>query len=133
MDENKMRHLEFIQNVISRMAQNSFLLKGWTVTLVSALFIFANTKDIDNSYLIVAYIPIFFFWILDSYFLHEEKLFRKMYDSVRIKLEKDIDFEMNPSIFKGEVDSWLEVVVSKTLILFYLPIFGVILIALFYL
>ncbi len=128
-----MRHLEFIQNVISRMAQNSFLLKGWTVTLVSALFIFANTKDIDNSYLIVAYIPIFFFWILDSYFLHEEKLFRKMYDSVRIKLEKDIDFEMNPSIFKGEVDSWLEVVVSKTLILFYLPIFGVILIALFYL
>lgn len=131
MEENKVKHLEFIQSVINRMAQNSFLLKGWTVTIVSALFLFANTKETDSSYLIVAYIPIFFFWLLDSYFLHQEKLFRKMYDSVRMKLERDIDYEMNPAIFKSNVDSWLAVVISKTLFLFYFPIMGVILLAMF--
>ncbi len=31
--EQKIKHLEFIQAAINRMAGNSFLLKGWTVTL----------------------------------------------------------------------------------------------------
>lgn len=42
--EEKMRHLEMIQNVISRMASNSFLLKGWTVTLVVGLLAFATSR-----------------------------------------------------------------------------------------
>jgi hypothetical protein len=33
----KEKHLELIQAVISRMAGNSFLLKGWSVTLAAAL------------------------------------------------------------------------------------------------
>jgi len=36
--ENKPKHLEFIQGVINRLSTNSFLLKGWSVVLVSALF-----------------------------------------------------------------------------------------------
>jgi hypothetical protein len=39
MDENKRKHLEFIQGVITRMNTSSFLIKGWTITLVSALFL----------------------------------------------------------------------------------------------
>ena len=39
--EQKMKHLEFIQNVITRMNSNSFLIKGWAITLVSALFALA--------------------------------------------------------------------------------------------
>ena len=34
-DENKRKHLEFIQQVITRMNANSFLIKGWAVTLGS--------------------------------------------------------------------------------------------------
>ena len=30
--ENKRKHLEFIQSVINRMAENSFLVQGWCVT-----------------------------------------------------------------------------------------------------
>jgi len=36
--EAKIKHLELIQTVISRMARNSFILKGWGVTLISAIF-----------------------------------------------------------------------------------------------
>ena len=35
---NKHKHLELIQGVINRLSTNSFLLKGWSVVLVSALF-----------------------------------------------------------------------------------------------
>ena len=35
---NKLKHLEFIQRVINRMASNLFFLRGWTVTLIAALF-----------------------------------------------------------------------------------------------
>ena len=36
--ENKQKHLELIQGVINRLSSNSFLLKGWSVVLISALF-----------------------------------------------------------------------------------------------
>jgi len=36
------------------MANNSFLLKGWSVTLVAALFALA-AKDSDKKYIVVAY------------------------------------------------------------------------------
>lgn len=44
MNEKKLKHLEFLQNVITRMNSNSFMIKGWAITLVSALFVLA-AKD----------------------------------------------------------------------------------------
>jgi hypothetical protein len=39
--ESKLKHLEFIQAAISRMAANSSLFKGWAVTIAAALSAFA--------------------------------------------------------------------------------------------
>ena len=39
--ENKQKHLEFIQSAVGRMASNLFLLNGWMITLIAALFAFA--------------------------------------------------------------------------------------------
>jgi hypothetical protein len=61
MNENKLKHLEFIQNVITRLNGNSFLIKGWSVTIVAALFALA-AKDSDTRLLLVAYVPVFAFW-----------------------------------------------------------------------
>lgn len=58
--ESKIKHLEMIQNVISRMARNSFALKGWAVTLIAGIFALAG-KDTDKFYFLVAYIPIIIF------------------------------------------------------------------------
>lgn len=44
MNEKKLKHLEFIQNIVTRMNANSFVIKGWSVTLVSALFALAADK-----------------------------------------------------------------------------------------
>ena len=64
-----------IQNIISRMANNSFLLKGWTVTLVAGIFAISS-KEADKIYFLIAYIPVFVFWGLDSYYLLQERLYR---------------------------------------------------------
>lgn len=116
--EKKLKHLEMLQAVISRMAHNSFLLKGWNVVLVSAIFVLASSES--RSHLVfLAYLPTAAFWLLDGYFLRQERLFRKLYDKVRAMGDDDIDFSMNTTPIDAEVASWLTVAVSRTLLLFH--------------
>ncbi len=91
--EQKMKHLELIQGVINRMANNSFLLKGWVVTLVVGILALAS-KDTDKQYFWIAYIPILMFWFLDAYYLQQERLYRSLYEKVRKTKNKDIDFSL---------------------------------------
>ena len=116
--ENKRKHLELIQGVINRLAQSSFLLKGWSVILVSSLFALA-AKDRNPLFVYLAYLPTLSFWALDASFLHQERLFRALYESVRQKEEDRIDFGMSTVSVEGGVSSWPRVVVSRTLLLFH--------------
>ncbi len=93
-NDNKIKHLEMVQDVIKRMASNSFILKGWAVTLVAGIMALAE-KDTDKKYFLVAYIPIIIFWLLDSYYLLQERLYRKLYKKVCSTEEKDIDFSLS--------------------------------------
>jgi len=124
--EKKLKHLEFIQLTIIRMAANSFLIKAWSVTIVAALFAISvgGTKD----YLLIAYLPLISFWILDAYYLRQEKLYRGLYDSVRNTAEKDITFSLNTADVKN-VENWFQVCRSTTIELFYGPILLVLMIA----
>ena len=81
--ENKVAHLEMIQRVITRMASNSFLIKRWSVTLVAALFAL-TAVNMNVLFTCLAFFPIFMFWALDAYFLRQDRLFRKLYDHVRL-------------------------------------------------
>ena len=69
--ENKRKHLELIQGVINRLSTNSFLLKGWSVVLVSALFAL-SASDSRPAFVLLAYIPASIFWGLDGFFLWQE-------------------------------------------------------------
>lgn len=59
--EAKLKHLEFIQNTITRMAHNSFLLKGWATTLVVSIF-GLNKSDIDFRIVLIAMFLTLMFW-----------------------------------------------------------------------
>lgn len=123
-DEKRIKYLEMIQNIINRMANNSFLLKGWSVVLVSALFVLA-AKDANISFVCLAYFPALAFWVLDGYFLCQERLFRALYDYVRGLTEDKIDFSMDTSVVKDKVVPWGKVIFSNTLRIFH----GVILVS----
>ena len=117
--QNKQKHLEFIQSAVGRMASNLFLLKGWTITLIAALFALA-AKDSDKTYFLIAYLPALMFWTLDGYFLSQERRFRALYDHVRKLDESDIDFSMDTSAFKSETrNRWLGAMFSGTLLIYY--------------
>jgi hypothetical protein len=126
--ESKLKHMEMVQNIINRMAANSFLIKGWCVTLVSAVFVLA-AKDSNTTFVAVAFFPVIIFWILDAYYLWQERLFRKLYDKVCSTNKDAIDFSLNPAPYTKEVASWLQVARSRTLVLFYCAIIVAILLA----
>ena len=126
----KLKHLELIQNAINRLANSSFFLKGWTVIFVAAVLGFA-AKDSKPMYVWLAMIPAVFFWGLDSFYLTQERRFRRLYDAVRDTDESEIDFSMETDPFKQNWDR-LKAFVSKTLLFFYLPILLVIAIVLFW-
>lgn len=117
--DNKLKHLDFIQASISRVAGNTFILKGWSITLIAALFVL-SAKDSDKIYALLAYYPIVIFWILDGYFLSIERRFRSLYDRVRQKSEADIDFSMDTRDFASESgNTWLGAMFSQTLVIYY--------------
>lgn len=81
MEGQKIKHLEMIQGIITRMNQNSFMLKGWMITIVSALLaIYADKGNIG--YLIISIFPILVFWFLDAYYLQQERKFRGIYSDI---------------------------------------------------
>lgn len=123
--ENKHKHLEFIQSIISRMSGNLFFLRGWTITLITALLAFL-IKGTSASYVIYFLIVlILVFWILDGYFLSQEKLFRDLYNHVRKLKEEEIDFSMDTSEYKKyKKNTLVYAMFSPTILVFYLPLMG---------
>lgn len=119
--EKKIKHLEMIQNIITRLANNSFSLKGWTVIFIAAVLGFA-IKESNSNYIPLVLFSIFAFWGLDGYYLRQEKLFRALYDKVRKLDEQDINFEMDTSSIEKEIGSWQSICFSRTILGFYGPI-----------
>jgi len=132
MTDDQRKHLEFIQNIITRMNTNSFQIKEWTVILVSALLaLYASTK---NPFFILAGVfPAIIFWFLDTYYLTQERKFRGLYNDVAGVTDnsKDIKlYEMRPDLYIGGKYSYCNVFFSVTILILYLSII-IILIGLF--
>ena len=118
--EKVVKHLEMTQAVINRLGRNSFLLKSWSMIILVAAMVLITRENLQNSYFVlILFFPIAGFWILDGYFLWQERLFRKIYDEIRE--QTDTDFKMDIGKHKGQPKcSWISAVFSITLILFYL-------------
>ena len=124
MNENiefKIRHLEMIQGLISRMASNSFMLKGWAITLVAGVFAL-SAKDANSLYFLIAYVPIILFWFLDSHYLQMERQFKVLYKAVANNDKCDTQFKLErPKANWAEETCYLQSLISRTEELFYIP------------
>ena len=117
--EQVVRHLEMIQGVINRLGHDSFLIKGWSMAILAAGIISITRSELQGGFMILAFlIPIFGFWVLDGYFLWQERLFRKVYDEIR--KQETTDFAMNVMKHRNKPKcSWMASMFSVTLNLFY--------------
>lgn len=111
MNDRVVTHLQMIQEIINRLSGNSFLLKGWYITIVGTLSAFAVQSKNPLYFSLAAFLAIPF-WFLDAYYLRLERLYRKLYDDVRV--QPSTDFSMNTKVFVPGVHSWLRVMGSKT-------------------
>ncbi len=95
--ESKMKinekHLDHIQAVITRHNSNSFMIKGWTITICTAILAIAGTWK-EPLLSLIALVPIIVFWILDSFYLANERCFVSLYNAatngykLKVKNEK---------------------------------------------
>lgn len=115
--EAKLKHLDFIQGVISRMATNSFLFKGWAITVASGLSAFGIADD-RAGVLALGLVSTVLFWALDGYYLWLEREFRHLYSRVAAMPESTIDFAMEIEK-RDAAANWMKTCGRKHLSLFY--------------
>ena len=124
MKEEKLKHLEFIQNIITRHNSNSFQLKGLCITIVAAILaIYASNAQKES--LIVAIASTLLFWFLDTYYLQQERKLRGLYNDVAgLSSSPKVlrDFEIRPDLYVGNKYSYTKVFFSKTISSLYIAI-----------
>ena len=127
-EPERIRHLELLQAVISRLANEAALIRGWALTVSAAFFGFA-ARSLSWRIAAVGMLPVVAFWGLNTYYLRAERRYRSLYDRVRSHDASVEPFSMDASDEK--VGSTWEVARSSTLLPFYGLIFvvGTILIA----
>ncbi len=117
LSPERIKHLEFIQNVITRLGNSSFLIKGWALTIAAAFFAVTAGK-LNWKISLTALVPVLAFWFLDGYFLWQERLFRCLYDDVRQPDSNVETLSMDPRPYRSQV-GWVSTTFSATLLAFY--------------
>lgn len=83
----RLKVMDHQQATIQRLAGNAFLIKGWAITLASALLGIA-LKDDSRSMAAVAFLavlPTLCFWLLDAYYLAAERAMRGLYGTLAVQ------------------------------------------------
>ena len=93
------KEIDLIQACINRMAQNSFMVKGWAITLI-AVVLALLPESFDVALLCsVGVIATLCFWYLDAFFLRTERLYRWKYDWVIARRSETTEYayDLNPN------------------------------------
>lgn len=97
------KHLDHIQAVITTHNSNSFMIKGWAITICTVVLTVAGTWK-EPMIALVALVPVFVFWVLDSFYLANERCFVSLYSAaitgyvIKIKNENLLVNEQEPTI-----------------------------------
>lgn len=136
------KEVDLIQSCINRMSQNSFMVKGWMIGLVTLILTF-RPKELDQIVIcVINFALIICLWYLDAFFLKAETLYRWKYNWVianRLETDKYI-YDLDPH----NSNTWLvssnnkthlstlkepaviKIMITKSLV----PIYGVLIISL---
>lgn len=126
-----LKKIDIVQDIIKRMSQNCFYIKGWTLTLITAIFL-ADAGSMKFTYLAFGIAMCLIFWILDAYYFALEKTYRNFYCKIIHKGLYEIPIlksDTPTNWFDLKVDSSdkvkfydLDIIFAIHIISFYLPI-----------
>ncbi|PSV67030.1 hypothetical protein [Photobacterium angustum] len=113
--ENEVRiaYLQMIQAVITRMANNAFLIKGWSISISTAMLALAGATK-NEFFCILTIVPLFLFWWLDAYFYHQEIKYRGLYDHAKgNSLKIDEVFSLDPNMLNSNKEECIVKILSR--------------------
>ena len=118
------KEIDLIQGVIYRMANNSFMFKGWLISLIAVLLALSKDSLLSSDLKLISLIlcfPTIIFWYLDAFFLHREKCYRVLYDWViknRMTSNENL-YSLDFRPHQKKVKSVFRIMFSQTLFPFY--------------
>lgn len=87
------KELDLIQSVITRMAQNSFMIKGWYFSLIIVITAFKIENILYYSLLVILLSASFYFINL-KFYIYEKKFRDVYYDRIELRKSKE-DYSTN--------------------------------------
>lgn len=94
--DDRRKHLDYIQAVITRQSAASSSTKSWLLPVVTATFGFALTQD-SWPLAALGIVSVLLFAYLDANYLRSEKRFRNLYNTVARSHRMVPDFTLDPS------------------------------------
>ena len=114
-------HMKMVQDIITRMNRNSFQLKGWMLTIVAAcLALYGGSTNNKVTYIWIAIAPTLIFWMLDSFYLREERKYVALHNKLveffneKAPLGDFLLFTLSTKEYKGGRYNYFAVLFSKT-------------------
>lgn len=95
-DEDRRKHLDFIQAVVTRMSAASSGAKGWLLPVVTATYGFALTQH-SRAVTLLGLAAVALFMFLDANYLRQERAYRRLYDTVAKGTREVPLFSLDPS------------------------------------
>lgn len=126
-DKELLTHeISIIQEIIKRMAGNSFLIKGWAISIMAIVLTLLKEEifeiDIVLLFLLLAF-PTLSFWYLDAYFLRKERLYRELYRwNIKNRLigNNEFPYDLNINRFTDDIPTTSRTMFSSSILIFYM-------------
>ena len=98
-----LKEIEVIHNQISKCDEYSLIVKGWAITLWTALLLFVisqNPNEININVLCLSIGSLFMFWIIDAYFKYFQRMSIARSSLISDYLNKKLPKNGNDFIFR---------------------------------
>ena len=130
--DGKIEYLQMIQNAISRMSTSSALFKGFSATIVAGISMISYCQQ-KTIVILLSFVPVVAFAILDMYYLRLERKLRYLYKKVNEGVHP-CDYEMEINIEKSDYAvarlRKLDLIQSPSIYIFYPAMFTILLLVL---
>ena len=110
-----------IQNNISRMSTSSALFKGFSATIVAGISVISYCQQ-NTWVILLSFIPVVVFWILDMYYLWLERKMRYLYKLVNDGIHPcnfDLEFGVEKANYETAKMRVRDLIKSPSIYIFY--------------
>ena len=109
------KHLEFIQNTITKMSRNSFQAKAWSITVLSVILVFyiSQTENTNfNLYFALLIGVTVLFCLIDMYYTYLESGYRCLYNSIIKGKIRKYQYSMKIPFKKQGIEQFFKTFIS---------------------